>query len=119
HVVSAFIDDVRERGLQDRILLVVTGEMGRTPRLNNNGGRDHYGELTPLLLFGGGLKMGQVIGQSDGQAGRASTEPYRPQHLISTVMQTLFDVGKLRLAPNMPREIGRLAELGKPIDHLT
>ena len=118
HAVSAFIDDVRERGLEHKILLVVTGEMGRTPRLNNNGGRDHYGELTPLLLFGGGLRMGQVIGQSDGQASRAVTEPYRPQQLISTIMHALFDVGKLRLAPNMPREVLRLTEVGKPIDQL-
>jgi hypothetical protein len=118
HAVSAFIDDVRERGLDDRMLLVVTGEMGRTPRLNDNGGREHYGELTPLLLFGGGLKMGQVIGQSDAQASRAATEPYRPQHLVATVMETLFDVGKLRLAPNMPREVIRLTEIGKPIDYL-
>lgn len=118
HAVSAFIDDVRERGLDDKILLIVTGEMGRTPRLNNNGGRDHYGELTPLLLFGGGLKMGQVIGQSDGQAGRALTEPYRPQHLIATLMEVLFDVGKLRLFPNLPREITRLTEVGKPIEAL-
>ncbi len=118
HAVSAFIDDVRERGLEDQILLVVTGEMGRTPRLNNNGGREHYGELTPLLLFGGGLKMGQVIGQSDGQAGRALTEPYRPQHLAATLLETLFDVGRLRLAPDVPREITRLTEIGKPIDHL-
>lgn len=118
HAVSAFIDDVRERGLEDKILLVVTGEMGRTPRLNNNGGRDHYGELTPLLLFGGGLRMGQVIGQSDGQASRAVTEPYRPQQLISTIIHTLFDVGQLRLAPNMPREVLRLTEVGKPIDQL-
>ncbi|HVX14575.1 MAG TPA: DUF1501 domain-containing protein [Pirellulales bacterium] len=119
HALSAFIDDVRERGLEDKILLVVTGEMGRTPRLNGNGGREHYGELTPLLLFGGGLKMGQVIGQSDGQASRPSTEPYRPQHLISTIMHTLFDVGQLRLAPNMPREVLRLTEIGKPIDQLS
>ncbi|HEX7379397.1 MAG TPA: DUF1501 domain-containing protein [Pirellulales bacterium] len=118
HAVSAFIDDVRQRGLEDKILLVVTGEMGRTPRLNNNGGRDHYGELTPLLLFGGGLKMGQVIGQSDGQAGRAITEPYRPSHLISTITHVLFNVGQLRLASDMPREVLRLTEIGKPIDHL-
>ncbi|HND53412.1 MAG TPA: DUF1501 domain-containing protein, partial [Pirellulaceae bacterium] len=61
HAVAAFLEDVRERGLSDRILLAVTGEMGRTPRLNNNGGRDHYGELTPLLLAGGGIAPGQVI----------------------------------------------------------
>ncbi|HUY31596.1 MAG TPA: DUF1501 domain-containing protein [Pirellulales bacterium] len=118
HAVSAFIEDVRQRGLQDKILLAVTGEMGRTPRLNRDGGRDHYGELTPLLLFGGGWKMGQVIGQSDRQATRATTEPYRPEHLVSTLMHTLFDVGKLRLEPDMPREIIRLTEIGKPIDRL-
>jgi hypothetical protein len=118
HAVSTFIEDVRERGLENKILLIVTGEMGRTPRLNNSGGRDHYGELTPLLLFGGGLKMGQVIGQSDSQAGRATTTPYRPEHLLSTVMHTLFDVGKLRLEQNVPREIVQLTEKSKPIDHL-
>jgi len=117
HAVSAFITDVTARGLQDKILLIVTGEMGRTPRLNNNGGRDHYSELTPLLLFGGGLKMGQVIGQSDSHAGRATTDSFRPQHLMATVLQTLFDVGKLRLEQNVPREITRLAEL-QPIEHL-
>ena len=117
HAVSAFIEDVTARGLQDKILLIVTGEMGRTPRLNNNGGRDHYGELTPLLLFGGGLKMGQIIGQSDNHASRATTESFRPRHLLATVMHTLFDTGKLRLEQNVPREITRLTE-GKPIDHL-
>ena len=48
HAVAAFIEDVHERGLSDKILLVVTGEMGRSPRRNSNGGRDHYGNLTPL-----------------------------------------------------------------------
>jgi hypothetical protein len=118
HAVSAFIEDLIERGLDHKILLIVTGEMGRTPRLNNNGGRDHYGELTPLLLFGGGLKMGQVIGQSDHHAARPQTEPYRPQHLLATIMHTLFDVGRLRLEQNVPREIVRLTEQAKPIDHL-
>ena len=42
HAVAAFVEDVRERGLSDKILLIVTGEMGRTPQLNKNGGRDHY-----------------------------------------------------------------------------
>lgn len=118
HAVSTFLEDVHERGLGDKILLIVTGEMGRTPRLNNNGGRDHYGELTPLLIAGGGLKMGQVIGQSDSRAGRAVGESYRPQHLLATIMHTLFDVGRLRLEQNVPREIIRFAESSQPIDHL-
>jgi len=116
--VSAFIDDVRERGLEDKILLVVTGEMGRTPRINRNGGRDHYGDLTPLLLFGGGLKMGQVIGQSDGKAERAATTPFRPQHLMMTIMNVLFDMGLLRLQTNIPRDIAKLGETANPIDGL-
>lgn len=118
HAVSAFLEDVHQRGLSDKILLIVTGEMGRTPRLNNNGGRDHYGELTPLLVAGGGLKMGQVIGQSDSQASRAIGESYRPQHLLATILHTLFDVGRLRLEQQVPREIIRFAEASQPIEHL-
>src|SRR6185369_11345786 len=56
HAIAAFISDLEARGLTDKILLVVTGEMGRTPKLNKNGGRDHWGELTALALHGGGLK---------------------------------------------------------------
>jgi hypothetical protein len=118
HAVSAFLDDVYERGLQDKILLVVTGEMGRTPKRNRNGGRDHYGELTPLLLAGGGLKMGQVIGHSDRHASRPSTEPYEPKHLMATIMHTLIDVGKLRLETGVPRELLTFIEESPPIPEL-
>lgn len=115
HAVSAFLDDVRERGLEEKILLVVTGEMGRTPKRNKNGGRDHWGELTPLLLAGGGLKMGQVVGQSDGQAGRPATDKYTPANLLATVMDTVFDLGKLRLARGLPANLSRFIEESKPI----
>jgi hypothetical protein len=115
HAVAAFIRDVEERGLSDDILLVVTGEMGRTPRINGNGGRDHYGELTPLLLSGGGLKMGQVIGQSDRTASRPATEPFDPSHLFATIMHTLFDVGELRLVQSVPRDILQIINRDEPI----
>jgi uncharacterized protein (DUF1501 family) len=118
HAVSAFVEDIHQRGLEDKILLVVTGEMGRTPRLNNNGGRDHYGELTPLVFAGGGLNMGQVIGQSDPHATRPATTPYDPTHLLGTIFHSLFDIGKLRLESSIPREIIRLAENSQPIDGL-
>ena len=52
HALSAFIEDLEARGLSDKILLVCCGEMGRTPRINNNGGRDHWGNLGPLLARG-------------------------------------------------------------------
>jgi hypothetical protein len=110
HAVSTFIEDVRQRGLEDKILLVVCGEMGRTPRINGKGGRDHWGGSAPLLLHGGGLKMGQVIGQSSRDAGMPATEPVKNKHLISTVMHTLFDVGRLRVTRGVSREMLQLTE---------
>ena len=119
HAVSAFIDDVRERGLEEKILLVVTGEMGRTPKINKNGGREHYGELTPLVFFGGGLNVRQVVGASDNHATRAITTPYRPQHMMATIMHSLFDIGELRLAQNLPGNLKDVITEGKPIRELT
>jgi hypothetical protein len=110
HAVSAFLEDTEARGLSDRILLVCCGEMGRTPKLNKNGGRDHWGNLAPLLLAGGGLKMGQVVGLSNKNAGEPATEPVRIKNLIATILHTLFDVGKVRITRGMPREILQMAE---------
>lgn len=118
HAVAAFINDVQERGLENDILLLVTGEMGRTPRINRNGGRDHYGELTPLLCFGGGLEMGQVVGQSDRRAERPATKPYTPEHLFATIMHTLFDVSELRLVQSVPRDIQQIINTSEPITEL-
>jgi hypothetical protein len=110
HAVAAFIEDIHERGLQDKILLVVTGEMGRTPRRNKNGGRDHYANLTSLLLAGGGLKMGQVIGQSDRTASQPTTERYTPKNLMATMMGTLLDLGEVRVKPGLGRVANVLTE---------
>jgi uncharacterized protein (DUF1501 family) len=118
HAVSAFVEDVTARGLDDNILLVVTGEMGRTPRVNRNGGRDHWGNLTPLLLFGGGLRMGQVIGQSSRDAGTPATQPLTRRHLVATVMHSLLDVGQIRIRRDIPAEVSRLIAEGEPIPGL-
>ncbi|RLS44735.1 MAG: DUF1501 domain-containing protein [Planctomycetota bacterium] len=106
HAISAFLDDVASRGLSQKIMLVATGEMGRTPRVNKNGGRDHWGNLTPLLLSGGGFKnTGQVIGQSTRDAAEPSSEPIRIKHLVATMLQRLVDPGELRLNPSIPKEV--------------
>jgi uncharacterized protein (DUF1501 family) len=97
---------------------VVTGEMGRSPRINNDGGRDHYGELTALLLAGGGLRTGQVIGQSDRIAGRPATEPFGPENLLATVMNTLFDLGQLRINRNVPEDLRAILTEHQPISGL-
>lgn len=115
HALSAFLEDVRDRGLSDRILLVVCGEMGRTPRINNKGGRDHWGALAPLLLAGGGLPAGAVIGQSTRDAGEPLTEPFRIPNLVATILQTVFDVGELRVARGVPGEIVQAAAAAPPL----
>ena len=63
--VAAFVDDCADRGIDQDVLLVITGEFGRTPRINGSAGRDHWAPLSTLALAGGGLKMGQVVGESN------------------------------------------------------
>jgi hypothetical protein len=109
HAVAAFIEDVEARGLSERILLICCGEMGRTPRINKNGGRDHWGKLAPLLLYGGGIRGGQVIGGSTRNGGEPATDNLTPRHLVSTILHALFDVGKLRVVRGM-EQVARLAE---------
>jgi uncharacterized protein (DUF1501 family) len=109
HAVSAFLDDLEDRGLSDRILLVCCGEMGRTPRLNAKAGRDHWGNLAPLLLAGAGIPRGCVIGQSTRTGGEPLSEPVTIPHLIGTLMQTLFHTGELRLLPGIPDDLIRAA----------
>ena len=118
HAVSAFIEDVSQRGLTDKILLVCCGEMGRTPKINDRGGRDHWGRLAPLLIYGGGLRMGQVIGQSSRDAGEPASRAYSLQNLIATIMGTLFDVSELRLAQGIPRDISQVMTGWEPIREL-
>ena len=120
HAVAAFLDDVEARGLSDQILLVITGEMGRSPiKKNPDAGTDHHGDLTPLLLAGGGLKMGQVIGKSDRTGSRPASEPYGPENLLATVLHTLFDANQLRASPDLlPPEVSRTILEGRPIKAL-
>jgi uncharacterized protein (DUF1501 family) len=118
HALSAYIEDVEARGLSERILLVACGEMGRTPRINRNGGRDHWGNLAPLLLVGGGLRMGQVIGRSSRDGGSPASNPVRIQNLLATILHTLFDVGELRLVPGLQREIAQTMTGWEPIPGL-
>jgi len=118
HAVSAFLEDVKARGLSDKILLVCCGEMGRTPKVNNRGGRDHWGNLSPLMLSGGGLNMGQVIGQSTKDAGEPATDPITIKNLVATIMNTLFDVGELRIQRGVPSEVARVMTGSDPIREL-
>jgi hypothetical protein len=87
--VAAFVDDLSDRGLDQNVLLVITGEFGRTPRINGSAGRDHWAPLSTLALAGGGLKMGQVIGESNSKVEVPKTAPIGPQDLMATVFHVL------------------------------
>ncbi len=118
HAVSAFVEDVEARGLSDKVLLVITGEFGRTAKIQAKGGRDHWPGLCPLVFVGGGLKMGQVIGASQKGSDYPKTDPYRLGSLTSTMMHSMFDVGALRVQQGLPGDLVALAEKERVIGEL-
>ncbi|MFO0967615.1 MAG: DUF1501 domain-containing protein [Gemmataceae bacterium] len=88
--LSTLIDDLDERGLAERTLLLVMGEFGRTPRINANAGRDHWEHSYSALLAGGGVRSGAVLGQSDGHgAYPREGRVCRPADLCATVYDCL------------------------------
>jgi hypothetical protein len=87
--VANLIQDLHDRGLADEVVTVVWGEFGRTPRINNNAGRDHWSPVMSALVAGGGLKMGQAIGSTTEKGERAKERPYTPAKLLSTIYQTI------------------------------
>jgi uncharacterized protein (DUF1501 family) len=87
--LAAMFRDLTDRGLLDSTLVVVTGEFGRTPRINKDAGRDHWGPSCTVALAGGGVKGGLVIGASNERAERPSTEPYGPEDLAATMYHLL------------------------------
>jgi uncharacterized protein (DUF1501 family) len=116
--LAAFLDDLEQRDLLDRTLVVLTGDFGRTPTINRNGGRDHWASLCTLGLWGGGLRMGQVVGQCDRQNRAPTSAPIGPGNLLSTVMHTLFDVPVLRVTRGVPPNLTRLIEDHRPMAEL-
>ncbi len=82
---AALLDDLQERGLLDETLVVAVGEFGRTPRINANAGRDHWGPVMNAVLAGAGIAGGQVYGSSDKQGGYPATDPVSAGHLAATI----------------------------------
>jgi hypothetical protein len=87
--VSALVSDLCARGLENDVSVVVWGEFGRTPRINNTAGRDHWPQLSCALLAGGGMKTGQVIGASDRIGGSAVRRPVKFQEVFATLYHNI------------------------------
>jgi hypothetical protein len=118
-VVSTLIEDLYARGLDRRVLLIVTGEFGRTPRLermNGRIGRDHYPGAMSMLVSGGGMPMGQVIGSTDSFGAQPRERRLDPHDLLATIY-TYLGIDPQR---QFPDPTGRPISLchGEPIREL-
>jgi uncharacterized protein (DUF1501 family) len=87
--LTALLDDLTARGLSDDVSVIVWGEFGRTPRINKNGGRDHWPSVGCALLAGGGMRTGQVIGATDRLGGQATERPVHFQDVLATLYNRL------------------------------
>ncbi len=87
--VSALVEDIHNRGLENDVTVVVWGEFGRTPRINKNAGRDHWAPVSSAMLFGGGMRVGQVIGSTDKLGGSAASRPVHYQDVLATIYHNM------------------------------
>ena len=116
-MLSGLITDLYERGLDRKVLLLVWGEFGRTPRVNATGGRDHWGSLMSVLMAGGGLRVGQVIGTSSAKGEVPTNRAIAPTDVLATVYRHLG----IELTAHTMTTAGRPIPLlphGKPIAEL-
>jgi hypothetical protein len=118
--IASLIEDVYDRGLDQKILVVAVGEFGRTPRLSHADGligRDHWPGAMSALVSGGGLRMGQVIGATNSKGEYPSQRPLRPQDLLSTIYRHLGIDTKLVFRDFRGRPFPILSD-GEPIAEL-
>jgi hypothetical protein len=87
--IAALFRDLADRGRLGNTLVLITGEFGRTPRINRNAGRDHWGPVFTVALGGGGIQGGRAIGTSDARAERPATNPHGPENLAATIYHLL------------------------------
>jgi uncharacterized protein (DUF1501 family) len=116
--MSALVADLKERGLLETTLIVWTGEFGRTPKLSNKGGRDHYSQAFSSLLIGGGIKGGQVVGRTDKLGATVEDQPVSPADFFATIYKLLGIDPNKKHAASGGRPIRMVKEGGKPIAEL-
>ena len=113
--VSALVEDIYARGLDQDVTVVVWGEFGRTPKINKDAGRDHWARVNFALMSGGGMRTGQVIGNTDSAAGEVKDDPIPYPNVLATVYKNLgldphamvYDVSN-RPTPILPSGVGAI-----------
>lgn len=115
--LAALVTDLYQRGLDRRVLLLVSGEFGRTPKINPQAGRDHWPGAFSVLFAGGGMNVGRVIGATDRQAMYPVTHPYSPGDVLATIYDFLGIDTKQIFHDRLGRPVPILPE-GQPIAEL-
>jgi len=96
--IFTFLNDLYDRGLDQQVAVIIWGEFGRTPRIGDEArilgsryadGRGHWWDAGFAIVAGGGLRMGQVIGETDARAEQSKGKPYTPQNVLATMYQVL------------------------------
>ena len=120
HAVSALFEDLGNRGLDKKVLVVLAGEFGRSPRIENQAGRPgrgHWGAASSVLFYGGGFNMGQVIGSTDKHAGHPVDRALKPQDVLATIYHHLGIDPHYQFLDNLGRPHLVLPH-GEPIEEL-
>lgn len=115
--IAALVEDLYDRGLDKKVLVISYGEFGRTPRINPQAGRDHWPGAMSVVFSGGGMKMGQMIGSTDAKAEAPRTRAVGPQDIMATMYHFLGIDYRHEFFDAAQRPIPILNE-GKPIDEL-
>ena len=98
--IATLIEDLEERGMLERTMVIVLGEFGRTPKVNDRGGRDHWANAMSVLFAGGGTPPGQVIGATDKNGYSAIENVLAPENFVSTIYRKLgIDPGQVMVTP--------------------
>jgi uncharacterized protein (DUF1501 family) len=115
--LAALCEDLHQRGLLETTVLWSTGEMGRTPKINQDAGRDHWGNAMSMFLAGGGIRGGQVLGKTDRDGAEVVDESCTPEDVAATVLRAMEIDPRKEYHTSTGRPIQIVRE-GRPIDRL-
>jgi uncharacterized protein (DUF1501 family) len=115
--LAALVEDLHDRGLAEKVLVVTYGEFGRTPRINPQAGRDHWPGAASVVFAGGGLKMGRMVGTTDTKAEYPKTRAVGPQDVLATMYHVLGIDYRHEFHDAAQRPLKILNE-GQPIEEL-
>lgn len=116
--LSALIQDLHDRGLQDDVSVVVWGEFGRTPKINQNAGRDHWAPVQSVLMAGGRMSVGTVIGSTDKTAAYAADRPVHYRDILATIYHNLGIDPDTTIRDFSERPVRILPEDARPVREL-